>query len=387
MFDYALKNILRRWPRSLLTVGSVAVMMTLIIVITGIVSYQVRIMNEHAAAGSGKINVQPLLAGAGYPAEGIDLSESEAESILAQAAPHLQEKLSGKVIYFSLKEPPYPNQPPDLILVGVESGREEAFTGSIARDVKPLAGTEFFAEAQAARPAVLGQHAAEVYSSETGQPIQVGSEIDLLGQPFSVIGLLDRSADIVVNNAVIILLDQAQTLLDKSGFVSSVTLTAADINADRQIAEVVAQHFPRQRIISDDTVRRNAREGIQVFEAMINTISIVVMLCAALLIMTVTLITVKERTKEIGVLRALGTSSWTVIGSVLWEILLLSLLGSLLGGVAAGFVLAFGLQENLFNLGHIIRYLPLAAILTLLAGIAPAFNISRIPPVEALRYE
>ena len=387
MFDYALKNILRRWPRSLLTVGGVAVMMTLIIVITGIVSYQVRMMNAHAAAGSGKINVQPLLAGAGYPAEGVDLPESEAEAILAQAAPHLQEKLSGKVIYFSLKEPPYPNQPPDLILTGVEPGREEAFTGSVARDVKPLAGTEFFAESQAARPAVLGQHAADIFSSETGQPIQVGSEIDILGQPFKVIGLLDRSADIVVNNAVIIPLDQAQTLLDKPAFVSSVTLTAADINADRQIAEVVAQHFPRQQIVSDDTVRRNAREGIQVFEAMINTISVVVMLCAALLIMTVTLITVKERTKEIGVLRALGASSWTVIGSVLWEILLLSLLGSLLGGMAAGLVLTFGLQEYLFDLGHIVRYLPLAAILTLLAGIAPAFNISRIQPVEALRYE
>ncbi len=387
MVDYALKNILRRWPRSLLTVGGVAVMMTLIIAITGIVNYQVRTMNEHASAGAGKINVQPLLAGAGYPAEGIDLPESEAESILAQAAPHLQEKLSGKVIYFAIKEPPYPNQPPDLILVGVEPGREEAFTGSIARDVKPLAGTEFFAASQAARPAVLGQHAAEVYFGEAGQSARVGSEIDLLGQPFTVIGLLDRSADLVVNNAVIIPLDQAQTLLDKPGFVSSVTLTAADINADRQIAEVVAQHFPRHQIVSDDTVRRNAREGIKVFEAMINTISLVVMLCAALLIMTVTLITVKERTKEIGVLRALGASSWMVIGSVLWEIFLLSLLGSLLGGVAAGFVLAFGLQENLFDLGHILRYLPLAVILTLLAGIAPAFNISRIQPVEALRYE
>jgi len=44
----------------------------------------------------GKINVQPLLAGAGYPAEGIDLAESEAEAILAQAAPHLQEKLSAR---------------------------------------------------------------------------------------------------------------------------------------------------------------------------------------------------------------------------------------------------------------------------------------------------
>lgn len=387
MLSYALKNISRRATRSLLTIGGVAMMMTLIITITGIVNYQVHTMNAHASAGSGKINVQPLLAGTGYPAEGIDLPEGQADAILTQTSPYLQARLSGRVLYFTLEEPLYPNQPPELILTGIESGHEEAFTGSIARDVKPAMGTEFFADGEFERPAVLGQHAAEIYPSKTGQPLQPGTVIDVLGQDFTVIGLLDHSADIVVDNAVMIPLAQAQTLLDKSGFVSSVILTAIDINADQDIASIITEKFPRQQVISDDTVRRNARDGIKVFEALVNTISVVVVLCAALLMMTVTLITVKERTKEIGVLRALGASTWTVIGAVLYEILLLSLFGSLLGGVIAGFVLTFGLHENLFDLWHIIRYLPLAVILTLLAGIVPAVNISRILPVEALRYE
>ena len=120
---------------------------------------------------------------------------------------------------------------------------------------------------------------------------------------------------------------------------------------------------------------------------MVNTISTVVVLCAAFLVMTVMLITVKERTKEIGVLRALGATKWTVIGSIVWEIFLLSLIGSLLGCIASGFILRFALQENLFDLLHILTYLPLAILLTLGAGLMPAFNISRILPVEALRYE
>src|SRR5512137_209899 len=93
MFEYALKNILRRWTRSLLTIGGVAVMMTLIIVITGIVDYQIRTMNAHAAAGSGKIDVQPLLAGTSYPAEGVDLSEADAAALLAQTRDYIQEAL------------------------------------------------------------------------------------------------------------------------------------------------------------------------------------------------------------------------------------------------------------------------------------------------------
>lgn len=143
----------------------------------------------------------------------------------------------------------------------------------------------------------------------------------------------------------------------------------------------------RLNVVTDDTVRRNAREGIAIFEDMVNMISVVVVLCAAFLIMTITLITIKERTKEIGVLRALGASKVMVIGSVLCEILLLSIIGSCLGGVASGFILAFSLQENIFDLGHILAHIPLAVVLTLLAGLAPALNISRIQPVEALQYE
>ena len=387
MLDYALKNLLRRWTRSLLTVLGVTVMMTLIIVITGIVNFEIRTMNAHAAAGSGKINIQPFLAGTTYPAEGIDMPEDEAEAVLGQTRAYIQEPLSAKVLYFAIQPPLYPNQPPELILTGIEPGREEAFTGSIARNINPLSGVEFFAEVAVERAVILGQHAAEVYETGTGLEVQPGSAVDILGQEFTVIGILDRSADIVVNNAVILRLDQAQSLLDKPGFVSSVILTGLEINSDRDILNVMRRDFPRLNVVTDATVRNNAREGIKLFEDMVRAISTVVFLCAAFLIMTVTLITVKERTKEIGVLRALGASKGTVIGSVIWEIFLLGLAGSLLGGILSGLLLAFALQGNLFHLGHILAYLPLAIVLTVAAAILPALNISRIQPVEALQYE
>lgn len=387
MFDYALKNITRRRARSLLTVGGVAIMITLVIVITGIVNYQVRTMNAHAAAGSGKVNVQPLLAGISYPAEGIDLTEAEADAVLRQTGDRSQPALCAKVIYFTLREPLYPNQPPELILVGLEPGREEAFTGSIARNVNPIQGVEFFNASSVERPVVLGEHAAHVFTAEIGSKVQVGDMLAILGQDYTVIGILAHSADIVVNNSVSIPLHQAQDLLDKQDFVSSVILTAADVNADADILQVINEQFPRLNVITDDTVRRNAQEGIKLFEDMVYIISIVVVLCAAFLIMTVMLITVKERTKEIGVLRALGASRCTVILALVWEIFLLSLTGSLLGGVAAGFVLAFALQENLFDPIHILSYMPLAIIMTLLGGLIPAFNTTRVLPVEALRYE
>lgn len=387
MIDYAIRNITKRWIRSLLTIVGVTVMITLVIVITGIVAYQTRTMNAHASAGAGKINIQPILAGESYPAEGIDLAVAVADQVLYETNAYIQPNFSTKVLYFIVEPPLYPNQPPEVILVGVEPGKEEAFTGSISQDVKPVAGVEFFGEASEQNPAILGEHAAKVFSAKLGKTLIVGDPLEIVGEHFSIIGILDHSADMVVNNSVIVPIEVTQSTLDKSRFVSSIILTAADMNADETILETIQSQFPQLNVVTDDTIRQNAKAGIKVFEDLVNAIAVVVIVCASLLIMTITLITVKERTKEIGILRAIGASSSLIIRSILWEIFLLSGIGSLFGGILSGLIMATALQENLFDLKHILIYMPLALVLTLVAGILPAINIIRIQPVDSLRYE
>lgn len=310
-----------------------------------------------------------------------------ADHVLKEISTHIQPHLSTKVLYFIVEPSLYPNQPPEVILTGIEPGKEEAFTGSISQDVKPVAGVEFFSKADKRNPVIIAAHAAEVYGSKLGKSLRVGDQLEILGENFTVIGILNHSADMVVNNAVIIPLEIAQSTLDKQGFVSSVILTTADMNADEYILEIIQSQFPQLNVVTDDTIRQNAKAGIKVFEDMINTIAAVVILCASLLIMTVILITVKERTKEIGILRALGASNSLIIRSILWEIFFLSGISSLLAGTISGFVMAYALQENLFDLRHILAYMPLALVLTLVAGILPAINITRIQPVDSLRYE
>lgn len=387
MIDYAFKNITRRWVRSSLTAIGVTVMITLVIVITGIVGSQKQSMHEHASAGAGKINVQPILAGVTYPAAGIDLAEDIADDLLLLVKDHVQQMLSGKVLYFPLVPPLYPNQPPEIILVGLESGKEEGFTGSVANDIGPIVGVESFSEAKADYPLILGEHAAEYYKETLARELQPGDSLAILDRDFVIVGILDRSTDIVVNNSLIVPLSAAQELLDKQGFVSSVILTQARVGADADIISNIQSHYPQMNIVDDSITRKNLEEGIKLFENLVNTIAAVVVVAATILIMTVTLITIKERTREIGVLRAIGATNGTIVLSIFWEIFMLSSAGSVLGGVISGFVLRFGLMENLFNLGHILKYMPLSIVLTLVSGVLPAFRISRILPVESLRYE
>jgi len=383
MIDYAWKNITNRPGRSILTVIGVTVMISLIICITGIVNSQKRIMNEHASAGAGRIYVQTRLAGSAYPAQGVDLPKDTAEQILAMVRDDIQEQFSTSVVFFELEPPLYPNNPPEVLLTGVETGKEEAFTGAISNDVQPVSGVEHFAESTQSSPAILGAGAAAFY----GEGIGVGDAISVLGTDLTVIGILNQSSDQVVNSAVIVPIDLAQGLLDREGFVSSVMLTQASVGKDEEIISSITEAYPTLNLVDNNTIRRNLENGIKVFESMINVISLVVVMGAVLLIVVVMMITVKERTNEIGVLRAIGAPSYTIIMSLFWEIFFLSAAGSVLGGIISGFVMAFALPENLFNINHIASYLPLAVVLTLTSGLMPAFQISRIMPVNSLRHE
>jgi putative ABC transport system permease protein len=381
MFDYALKNIAKRWVRSLLTVVGVTMTVTLVIVTTGIVDSQKRDVQAHASASAGKIHIQPMLAGTDYPSENVDLPQEVADEILSREG--IQRDLSGKTLYLVLEPPRFPSEPPQIVLTGVERGKEEAFTGSVGQDVKPLAGVEFFAASDAEYPLILGLGARAHY----GAHLEPGDSLTVLDQEFTIVGVLDSSADKVVNNSLIIPLDIVQGLVDKQGFVSSVILIPTTARGKEEIVAEVQARYPRLHVVTDDHMRRNLVGGIKLFENMISAISVVVVLTASILIMTVVLITVRERTREIGVLRALGAPNGAIIASVFWEIFTLSLAGSLLGGVIAGLVLRFMMMENLFDLEHILKYMPLSIVLTLISGVLPAFKISRILPVESLRYE
>jgi putative ABC transport system permease protein len=385
MIDYALTNVIRRWPRSLLLIGSVALMMTLVITTTGIVNYQTRMMNSHAAAAGGKIFVQSRLAGEQFPPQSIDLSEEEADRILDRE--DIQPALSAKVLFWPLRPPQYPTDPPQVLLVGIEGGKEESFTGSVAFDVKPESGVEFFSQAENPSPVILGNRVAALYSGEAGHALQLGDTLTVMDSPLTIIGILQESANQSVNNALIVPLPLSQSMLGTPGRVSAAILTVERLDQKELILEDIHLQYPKLNTVTEDYIRRNAQAGLRVFENIIYMVGTVVLVGAAAMLAAVTMMTVRERTREIGVLRALGASAAAISLSVILEVLWLSVLGSLLGGMIAGLLLRFAMTSNLFDLIHILKFLPLAVVLTLLAGIIPVLQIVRVLPAESLRYE
>ena len=109
------------------------------------------------------------------------------------------------------------------------------------------------------------------------------------------------------------------------------------------------------------------------------------------------LITVKERTKEIGIRRALGAKPWEIKTQIIMESVVLSLLAGILGIIGAGGII-FALNsandgpDSVLLNSSVEIYIVLLALLTLvvlgtLIGLIPANRAVRIKPIEALREE
>jgi len=236
-------------------------------------------------------------------------------------------------------------------------------------------------------PLLLGASAAEVMNKE------VGDTIRLMESVFRVVGIYETGATLEDNGAVISLHD-AQEVLGKSRQVSVFYIQLKDPALRERLEKRAARLWPDLSLsgtadFADKQLLGNSIQG------MVWGIAGLAILIGGIGMMNAQLMSVMERTREIGVLRATGWSSRRVLGMILSESLLVSILGGFLGvflgwlvlmafSNAAGF---FGASVTNINAGILIQAFVTVLVLGLIGGSYPAWRASRLQPVEALRYE
>jgi putative ABC transport system permease protein len=168
--------------------------------------------------------------------------------------------------------------------------------------------------------------------------------------------------------------------------------------AENDVKSILRQRHKIQRNQEDDFSVRNITQSLQarqessrVMTFLLGAIASISLIVGGIGIMNIMLVSVTERTKEIGIRMAVGATTYHIQIQFLIEAILLSIIGSILGillGIAGAFVSDFVFDfKAILSLDSIIISLFLTMMVGVVFGFYPAYKASLLDPIEALRYE
>jgi putative ABC transport system permease protein len=282
--------------------------------------------------------------------------------------------------------------PPPVTVLGIDPVLEPQLHDMPLVSGRPLGAGDM-------QSALVTQTLANQDGYALGDSITLNGTVAAGPQPFKIVGILsgDGSVPDAGGRLVLMPLASAQALFGTTG-VTRVDLGAAPgVSVDELMGQldvsITTQPFLLSRI-SD--LAASLRTEMADFRSALLLVAAVVLFAGAFLIFNTLSMTVAERTRDVGLLRAAGTTRSQVMGLVLLQAFALGVAGSV-AGILAGIGLAaltlswvgssgpLALTAPAISGGSVAMALVIGIVLTLAASLEPAWRAGRIPPVEALR--
>jgi putative ABC transport system permease protein len=235
---------------------------------------------------------------------------------------------------------------------------------------------------------VLGSNLAAKLGKGTGDTIIIA------GQEFKISGVFHTEI-VFFNSAVVMLLPRLQEMLGKEGQVTTFMIRLKDGADVKTVAARLEQNIQGIAAITGADDYSKVDQGLTVAQTMVWVIALLTVFIGGIIVMNTMWMTVMERTREIGVLRAVGWSRGRIMRMILIEAAGVGVLAFLLGTLA-GVVLAeistllpvtSQFVSPVYDWPPFMLAASVAIVLSLLGAAIPAVRATRVSPAEALRYE
>ena len=396
---YELKNVIHRKTRSVLTILSIligiAAIFALISFGKGIQSYMDVLADE---AGADKLFIQ---------AKGFGLPGSDSNFYISREDIEFVEKIKGvneiSGMYMNPAQIKFKEKIKYSYMVGYDTKKFEFVFESFNTAI--LSGRELKKDEQ--NKVLLGYNY-QMPEKIFKKPLTLGETIEINGEDFDVVGFIEEVGNPADDSNVYVTEEAFESLYpdnkDKFGYV----MASSDKSiSPKDLAEKIEEKLRKRRdqkegeedfsVESFEDLLETFGTFIDVINGILILISLISVVVASVNVMNTMYTAVLERTREIGVMKAIGAKNSDIIFIFVFESGTLGLIGGTLGILLGYFISSTGGKfaaisgysslYPIFPLSLIIGCLLFSTIIGAVSGILPAIQASKLKPVDALRYE
>ncbi len=232
----------------------------------------------------------------------------------------------------------------------------------------------------------------------------IGKTVKIDGRPMTVIGVIEKQGGVFGGNAdnfIFMPITTFRNYYGKSRWVSIMAKSASQETYDAMTDEIIGllrtvRGVPPGEendfeIVSNESLIGKVNEMTFYIRAGTGAVSAIALLAAGIGIMNIMLVSVTERTREIGIRKALGAHKRSILIQFLVEAIVICQLGGLIGiflGLGGGNVVALLLEiPVVFPIGWAFLGIFVTSLIGVVFGVYPAWKAANMDPIDALRYE
>ena len=218
--------------------------------------------------------------------------------------------------------------------------------------------------------------------------LQLNDQVDVLNRQFTIVGICKAG----VGARIYISLTTLQNALNEPNRVSLFFVKCQSPELVGEVASRLEKSFPGYKTQLSETYAEDLAESARGINQFISAITIIAILVSFLVILLAMYTTIIERTREIGILKALGATKAYIVKVIVTEGIVLSIIG-----ILCGYLLSFATQTLIGKSYPLITiiitpfWIILAGILGLISGflgsLYPSYRAASLDPLEALNYE